>query len=301
MSDLKPTIKTDKPELYIEVSLEVPRVAIDALSDFICTNLAHGMVLADEEDQPNVGVSFYLPESTNLAYREQLVTFLIESLGFAPDSIPLINEKRIEKIEWVEDYRQSVKSLAVDDEIVIRPTWEAPDLKAKYEIIMEPKMAFGTGRHETTRLCLRAIRKNYKSGSRFLDYGCGSGVLSILADKIGAAYICAIDYDQLAIDNCAENFEINNVKTENILRLGSIERADDQEPFEFVAVNILKAPILEAMPRIVALTKPGGTFILSGLLHSDETAISTALHEHDQTDFEISRENDWLAYVVHRS
>jgi ribosomal protein L11 methyltransferase len=292
-------MSTNSPEKYLEVSLEIPRVAVDPLSDFICTYLAHGMVIADEEKAPRVGVTFYLAGDEIGAYRARLERFLVDSIGFAPDSIPKINEKYVDRIEWVEEYRQSVRSLWIGAEIAIRPTWDAPT-NARYEIIMEPKMAFGTGRHETTRSCLKAILANLQPGSRFLDYGCGSGVLSILADKMGASYICAIDYDQLATDNCQENFEINGVTTEHVIRLGSIEQADNEPPFEFVAVNILRDPILAAIDRIVELALPGGFIVLSGLLLTDEPAISAALKKRGQTDYQFIVENDWLTYVVKR-
>lgn len=290
---------TAAPDKYLEISLEVPRVAVDSLSDFICTYLAHGMVLADEEHSKTVGVTFYLAGEEARAYRARLERFLVESLGFAPDSIPEIKEKTVDKIEWVEEYRQSVRSLKVGEDIVIRPTWDDPT-GAKYEIIMEPKMAFGTGRHETTRSCLKAIRKYFKPDSRFLDYGCGTGILSILADQMGASYICAIDYDQFATDNCQENFLANNIKTPNKILLGSIEQADGEQPFEFVAVNILKDPILSAIGRIIELTRPAGHLVLSGLLLTDEPAISNALKKRGQTNYEFIVENDWLTYVVTR-
>ena len=287
------------PDKYLEVSLAVPRVGSDPLSDFICTYLAHGMVIADEEDSKTIGVTFYLTGDESRTYRARLERFLVDSLGFAPDSLPKISEREIDKIEWVEEYRQSVKSLWIGDDIAIRPTWDDPT-DAKYEIVMEPKMAFGTGRHETTRSCLKAIHKFFKPNSRLLDYGCGSGVLSILADKMGVSYICAIDYDQLAVDNCRENFELNNIKAPHKILLGSIEQADNEQQFEFVAVNILKEPILEAFDRIIDLTLPGGHIVLSGLLLADEAAISEALKRREQTNYEFIVENDWLTYVVHR-
>ena len=290
---------TPVPDKYLEITLEIPRIGVDPLSDFICTYLAHGMVIADEDDSSTVRVTFYLSGEGSGTYHARLERFLVDSLGFAPDSIPEIKERTVEKIEWVEEYRQSVKSLWVGDDIAIRPTWDDPT-GAKYEIIMEPKMAFGTGRHETTRSCLKAIHKFLKPDLRILDYGCGSGVLSILADKMGASYICAIDYDQFAIDNCRENFKANNMSTPNKILLGSIEQADNEQPFEFVAVNILKEPILEAMDRIIELALPGGHIVLSGLLLSDETAISSALKKRGQTNYEFIVENDWLTYVVHR-
>lgn len=290
---------TATPDRYLEVSLEVPRVGVDPLSDFICTYLAHGMVIADEEGRKTVGVTFYLAGDEGRAYRARLERFLVDSLGFAPDCIPEIKERTVEKIEWVEEYRQSVKSLWIGDEIAIRPTWEDPT-GAKYEIIMEPKMAFGTGRHETTRSCLKAIHKYIKPGARFLDYGCGSGVLSILADRMGASYLCAIDYDQFAVDNCEENFEANRIKADHRILLGSIEQADAETPFDFVTVNILKDPILAAIDRIIELTRPGGHIVLSGLLLTDELAVSAALKKRSQTDYVFIVENDWLTYVVNR-
>jgi len=154
-------------------------------------------------------------------------------------------------------------------------------------------MAFGTGTHATTRSSLGIIRRNFKSGMRFLDMGCGSGILSILADQMGASYIKAIDYDLAAIANCRENFEINQVSTAHDVVAGSIEKCEQD-------ANIIRSTILTMLGSLLRLTVDGGWLVLSGLLDKDEDAVAGALREHGQDDFSITRDENWLTYSVRK-
>jgi ribosomal protein L11 methyltransferase len=216
------------------------------------------------------------------------------------DSLPDIKEKSIKSAEWEDEYRKSVKVTTVGDDVAIRPPWETVPENIKYDIIIEPKMAFGTGTHETTRGCLRAIRDDFEPGMRFLDLGCGSGILSILADKMKADYIKAVDYDILAVENCGENFLINNVATPHDIVHGSIEKCDNDKPYDFVCANIIKSTILEMIERLDKLTAPGGLLVLSGLLEQDERPILEGLKTLGLSKVAIYADNEWRTLTVHK-
>jgi ribosomal protein L11 methyltransferase len=171
----------------------------------------------------------------------------------------------------------------------------------RYEIIIEPRLAFGTGSHATTHGSLLAVRRAFRSGNRFLDMGTGSGILAVLADKMGAVYIKAVDYDPVAVDNCRENFEINRVAAPYEVALGSIEVCDGDEPYQFVAANIILVTILEMLDRLIALTAPGGILVLSGLLEQDGPAVSEALRARGQTRFTVDQHEQWLTLTVERT
>ena len=130
--------------------------------------------------------------------------------------------------------------------------------------------------------------------------GCGSGILSILADQMGASYIKAVDYDLAAIVNCRENFEINQVSAAHDVVAGSIEKCEQDEPYQFVCANIIRSSILTMLGSLLRLTADGGRLVLSGLLDKDEEAVSGALGEHGQDDFSIMCDEDWLTYSIRK-
>ncbi len=290
----------DRPEHYMEVRLEVPRASADAVCNFIIDHITGGLVLEEEEDSPVTGILFYISPDERQDCRSALVKYLQQILPDGSGAKPEITERVIKNLEWVEEYRKSVRPIRIADDVVVRPIWEPSPTPAKYEIVLEPKMAFGTGSHETTRSCLKVIRQAFKPGMRFLDLGCGSGILSILASKIGAEYILAIDYDVTAVENCRENFSINAVSTPHDIVFGSVEKADAAGPFDFVCANIIKSVILPIVDRLVRLTDSGGVLVLSGLLPPDEAEITEALRENGQGNFTIMRDNQWLTYIVQK-
>jgi len=287
------------PQEYIEARLDVPREYADAVCDFIIENIAAGIVLEEEDDSPTVGIQFYVDESKT-GYREQLAVYLASILADSGITPPVISERRIKSLEWIEEYRASVKPIRIADDVVVRPPWHVPLPDTRYDIVIEPRMAFGTGSHETTRSCMKVIREQFHPGMRFLDLGTGSGILSILAARMGATYIKAIDYDLAAVQNARENFAVNNVSTPCDIFFGSVEKCEWDEPYDFVCANIIKSTILPMLGILVKLTRSGGTLMLSGLLSQDEEEISSALREFGEQDFSILRDNKWLTYAVRK-
>jgi len=290
---------TDRPSpLYRELKISVPNGLVDVVCDFIVENVVGGLVLEEEEKSPTTAIIFYPPfDDADCASR--LSVFLEGLVGNGLTSAPEITEKTVSEISWLEKYRQSVNPLWIGDDIVIRPTWANP-LEARYEIVIDPVMAFGTGSHATTRSSLIAVRQRMEAGMRFLDMGAGSGVLSILADQMGARYIKAVDYDPVAVENCRDNFRINDLRSPHEIVLGSIEACTSDEPYEFVCANIIKVTILEMLKRLIALTAPGGWLILSGLLEQDGHDVSQALSRWGQENYTVLRDEEWLTYSICR-
>lgn len=286
------------PQRYTEARLSVPNEFADAVCNFIIENFTSGLVLEEEDGAPETGITFYLPETFEKDYKAILEDYFaaIMPAGSPP---PHLVEKHIKNVEWVEQYKQSIRPVVIAGDVIVRPPWELPPSEGRFDIIIEPKMAFGTGTHETTRTCLKAVRETVRQGDRFLDLGAGSGILSILAAKLGASYVKAVDYDLAAIDNCVENFALNQVKVQHDIALGSLEQCDTDEPYDVVVANIIKSTILPWVERLLALTKPGGTLILSGLLESDIPEISAALERAGQS-FDITPDNAWQTYVIRR-
>ena len=161
-------------------------------------------------------------------------------------------------------------------------------------------MTFGTGSHATTRSCLTLMRRSFGRGTAFLDMGAGSGVLSILADRLGASRVKAVDNDPAAVENCGENFVLSHICAPYKVVLGSIDECVSDEPYGFICANIIKDTVLSTLDELSALTLPGGILVLSGLLEQDEAEMSNALREVGQTDFAILRDEQWLTYSVRK-
>lgn len=290
------------PQYYLEVGVDVPQQYVDAVCNFIMENISNGIVLEDEEDSSSTQIKFYLPEEDDKDYNVKLNEYFesLAELDDSLDAIPELHVKHVQNIEWEEAYKKSVPSVLIAGDVVVRPPWEAKPEKINYDILIEPKMAFGTGTHETTRTCLIAIRENFKEGMSLLDMGCGSGILSILADRMKAGYIKAVDFDQIAVDNCWENFEINRVIAKHDVVHGSIEKCLDDSQYDFVCANIIKITVMEMLEELCRLTKDEGILVLSGLLDHDVPDIEAALNSFGLDKYEIIAENEWRTFVVEK-
>lgn len=256
--------------------------------------------MEEEDGSPNTIIKFYVPDGDSENFEAPLLNYLKELTSLELSSLPELRIRSIKNAMWEEEYRKSIKPAYIGDDIVIRPTWTTLPQSLLYEIIIEPKMAFGTGTHETTQSCLKLIRGNFLSGSRFLDVGCGSGILSVLAGKMGASFIKAVDYDQISVENCRENFELNSISVDHIILCGSAETFGDDAPYDFVCANIIKTTILEMMPVLVAVTAANGTLVLSGLLSADCKEIEAALISEGMTHFSLMQDGEWNSFLSSR-
>lgn len=289
-----------EPQYYLEIGVDIPQQHVDAVCNFIIENISNGIILEDEEDAQSTLVKFYLPEEDDKDYDVKLNEYFgsLAEMDDTLDSIPELQVKQVQNIEWEEAYKKSVPAVLLAGDVAVRPPWEEKPEKIKYDILIEPKMAFGTGTHETTRTCLIAIRENFKEGMSLLDMGCGSGILAVLADKMKAGYIKAVDYDKIAVDNCWENFELNRVVAKHDVLHGSIETCLDDSPYDFVCANIIKVTVLEMLEELARLTNDQGILVLSGLLDHDVPEIETALKAFGLDQYEIIAENEWRTFVI---
>ena len=288
------------PEEFIEVAITIPNNYTDAACNFIIENICNGLILEEEDNSDETIIKFYLPTDYETDYQSLLDEYfenLIE-LHQELNEKPTIFNKVIKNIEWEEAYKKSVTPVIVTGDVGVRPPWESVPEGVVYDIIIEPKMAFGTGKHETTRSCLKVIRESFKDRMTFLDLGCGSGILSILADKLGSSYIKAVDYDIVSVENCQENFEINQIKAKYDIVLGSIEKCENDKSYDFVCANIIKSTILQILPELKRLTKDSGILVLSGLLDKDQDEIIDSLNALNLNNYNILEDNEWRTFTI---
>ena len=215
----------------------------------------------------------------------------------------LIESFRIEK-EILEDknwnviWEKSREVIRVSDKIVIKPTFK--EYSAKHgEIVLtiDPKMSFGTGEHQTTKLILRLLERVVKSGMKVLDVGSGTGILAIASIKLGAENAVAVDFDEICLDNCRENCLLNAVSNSVEIITGEIDEVKEIG-FDLILANIQKNVLLEIAEKIQAKLKSGGSVILSGLLEADQSTIEKKYHSLGFDTKCVERIDEWIAIVL---
>lgn len=287
----------EKERAYYEVAFPVAGTDLDAVSNYIIENIATGLLFEEEEGQASTIIKFYLPTDND---PDEKLAGLKQYLRAVDDRYQntAFTTRKIKDLDWIDSYRRSVVPLHVGDNIVIKPPWCTDSFADRVEIIIEPKMAFGTGRHETTRSCLVALEKIDLSNKTVLDLGCGSGILGIFAAKRGAVDILACDVDPLAVENSRDNFILNGVADRCRVRAGSAESIPSGRPFDVVVVNIIKETILPIMAKLKDSVSPGGYLILSGLLIKDKPELESMLIRQGLNRFTTIIDGDWITYTV---
>ncbi len=203
-------------------------------------------------------------------------------------AIQIVKEKN-----WNELWEKNYPPIIVDDRILVKaPFHNVPDLD--YTIMIEPKMSFGTGHHETTRLMLREMLQLDISGKEVLDMGCGTGVLAIAAKMMGASYVLAVDNDQWAYYNSSENFERNNIQQPYDIYPGD-SSALEGHTFHLILANINRNIILNDLPAYTLSLKEHGTLILSGILKDDKDAVLAKAKECGFTFNSSFYDNNWIS------
>ena len=209
-----------------------------------------------------------------------------------------IDEEFVKDRNWNEEFEKSVQVVEVTDKIIIKPTFRDYDQKEGQVIInIDPKMSFGTGEHETTKLVLTLLDKHIKGGEKVLDVGSGTGVLAIGTVLLGAAKAIGVDFDEWCLLNGNENIELNNVKDKVEARLGELKDIPEND-FDLIVANINKHILMDINDGLKERVKPEGVIILSGLLHTDEEDIVKRYSESNLEVIEKIRMNEWIALVL---
>ncbi|AHF15350.1 50S ribosomal protein L11 methyltransferase [Niabella soli] len=199
--------------------------------------------------------------------------------------------KELAAQNWNALWESNFEPVLVDDFVAVRASFHPPFPAAQHEVLINPKMSFGTGHHATTWLMMQQMQTiDFKNKSVF-DFGTGTGILAILAKKLGAASIRATDLDEWSIANAKENFEINDAAGIELILSDS---ANQQRTFDVILANINKNILLATIPQLKAQLTPGGTLLLSGLLASDEVEMTTFVKAAGLILTNTIVKNNWL-------
>lgn len=223
---------------------------------------------------------------------------LIEQLIGTVPGASVHERDHIEEKNWNEVWEQSIQPQRIG-KFLVKPTWSDERAEAN-EILLEidPKMAFGTGYHATTRLILKQMEQIDFKNKRVLDAGTGTGILAIASIKLGADHAIGFDIDPWSEENAVENALINGVSEQVEIRFGSSEQIGESEKFDIILANINRNIILEMIPFFVNRTKENGIICLTGLLDGDENTIRNHLKNEPVDVIDLQQENEWILFQL---
>lgn len=206
-----------------------------------------------------------------------------------------ITKEVIPPRNWNEEWEQNFQPVIIDDFCGIRAHFHAPLQQVKHEIIITPKMSFGTGHHATTHLMIQNMQQLSFTGKTVLDFGTGTGVLAILAERLGAKLITAIDNDEWSITNAAENIALNHCSN---ITLSQAESLQMSTKFDIILANINKHVLIANMAAIQQHLADGGVVIMSGLLTGDKPDMDTSATGNGLSVFEHKTRGDWMCLML---
>ncbi len=260
-----------------------------------------------EPDRGEAWLSFYLEET---AGEEELLTNIRNGIAALKENGVDVGEAEItvtqtDDADWQDNWKEFFHSFYIED-MLIHPSWEAEENeKGGITISIDPGISFGTGKHETTQLCIRALREYVKPGDAVLDLGCGSGILSIVSSKLGAGIVRGTDIDPDCITSVAENYARNDIAfSEEDFYVGNLISDDwlqekvQTGAYDVVAANILADVIIPMAKEIPPCMKQGGILIASGIIDMKEDAVVDAIKEAGLTVLSVRHQGEWVGVVA---
>lgn len=292
---------------WLEIRLTVSGELAEAVADLLARHAPGGVAIesalaGDGAAAPGtpVHVCAYLPADETLAARRTAVEQGLWHLGMI-QPLPEPTFQSVAEQDWAETWKAHYHPIAIGRRLLILPAWLPSPEAGRLPIVLDPGMAFGTGTHPSTQLCLAAIEDHLRPGDEVVDLGCGSGILSIGAARLGAARIRALDIDPLAVRITSQNAERNGVSSAIQASAGSLPDVLEAcaPSADLLVANIL-APVLEAMAAqgLARAVRPGGIVILAGILAEQAEAVLQACLENGLERLEERGAGEWVALVM---
>ena len=285
IQDKQPLTEEDKAQMFVDIMPEGPA------------------------DDGVAYLNFYLEEDTETApVLEKVRAVLEEVRGYMDIGEGTITESQTEDKDWINNWKEYFHQFYVDD-ILIVPSWEEVKAEDKDKMILhiDPGTAFGTGMHETTQLVIRQLKKYVTPDTEMLDVGTGSGILGIVALKLGAKHVLGTDLDPCAVPAVAENKEANQIVDEtfdmvigNIIDDKAIQDQAGYEKYDIVTANILADVLIPLTPVIVNQMKKGAYYITSGILDVKEEVVVEAVKAAGLTVVEVTHQGEWVSVTARK-
>ena len=285
IQDKQPLTETDKEQMFVDIMPEGPA------------------------DDGIAYLNFYLEEDTETApVLEKVRAVLEEVRGYMDIGEGTVTESQTEDKDWINNWKEYFHQFYVDD-ILIVPSWEEVKEEDKDKMILhiDPGTAFGTGMHETTQLVIRQLKKFVTKDTQMLDVGTGSGILGIVALKLGAAHVVGTDLDPCAIPAVADNKEANDIKDEtfdmligNIIDDKEVQDTVGYEKYDIVTANILADVLVPLTPVIVNQMKKGAYYITSGILDVKEEVVVKAVKDAGLQLVEVTHQGEWVSVTARK-
>ena len=285
IQDKQPLTESDKQQMFVDIMPDIP------------------------DDDGIAYLNFYLDVDED---KEKVLADVRAALAEMQEFLDLgectITESETEDKDWINNWKQYFKQFYVYD-ILIIPSWEEvkPEDRDKMIIHIDPGTAFGTGMHETTQLCIRQLKKYVTKDTELLDVGTGSGILSIIALKLGARHAVGTDLDPCAVPAVEENKEVNGIPVEafdmmigNIIDDKEVQDKVGYEKYDIVTANILADVLVPLTPVIVHQMKPGAVYITSGILDVKEEVVKEAVVAAGLEVVEVTHQGEWVSVTARK-
>ena len=310
---------------WTEVLIKVDPQAVEAVTDILYGLGAQGVAIDEPVDVQRLREDElywdYIDEKLleNDTEETKIMAYFSEEETNLPEKIAVIKEKirnltefglsigsgtvelsNVNQEDWESAWKQYFKPVHVTDRIVVKPEWEeySPQ-EGEIVIEIDPGMAFGTGTHETTSMCINQIEKNLKSGDTVIDIGCGSGILSMAAVLLGAEKATGVDLDPVAVRVALENVELNNLQDKIEILHGNLTDVI-KEKADIVVANIMADIILILLEDVREFIKDDGLFISSGIIQEKRAAVEARLLEKNFSIVEVETKGEWCAITAQK-
>lgn len=313
---------------WLEVRIDTNHLGLEPVSALLSSLEIDGLVIDDEEEfqaflEENRPHWDYVDEDLEkrMKGRSRITFYLLAGeAGFSKlaevrialqqlketrqDCGPLLMTlENIRDADWETSWKQYYKPLEIGERLLVVPQWEKAEETGRVTVTLDPGLTFGTGNHATTRLCLTALEKYIRGGERVLDLGCGSGILSIAALRLGAASALAVDIDEQCLTVARDNAALNGIGPETLtVRIGNVLtdgafRVSLNRDYDVVLANIVADVILGLAPLVPGLLRKGGVFLCSGIIDQRAEEVARGLEAAGWTILERHEDDGWAAFV----
>lgn len=305
---------------WSEISVHTTQEAIEAVANILYEAGSEGVIIEDPEildrdfdnqfgeiydlspdDFPSEGVIVkgYLPVNSYIKETIEQLKLAINNLTKFDLNIGdmKLNVSNVNEEDWASSWKKYYKPVRISERFWITPTWEKVAEKTDLIIELDPGMAFGTGTHPTTVMSIRALETIINGNEEVIDVGCGSGVLSIAAAKLGAKNVLALDLDEIAVNSTKYNLEVNDVESTVEVRQNNLLNNIDKKA-DVIVANILAEIILRFTSDVARILKDEGYFIVSGVINSKATIVEANLQENGFTIVKKLEDQEWVTIIA---